>query len=926
MKKNTISQNTLDTLRNSDEKYRELAEMLPEIICEVDLNGKLLFANQYAMDKMGYTLDDFASKDWNIFSLFLVEEREKALISFKTCVSEQISSFNEYNVTTINGVVIPVEVCIKPLIENQKVIGVRGVMSDLSDRKNWENEIKNNLNQQKILSQVSMIFNSLNGFSQKVNEALQTIGAFINVSRVYIFENDIDDNYTSMKFEWCNEDVKSSLDEMQSYSYDNIPSWKQRLLDDEIIFSDDITDLPEDVKDKLIPKKIKSIIGLPLIVGNRQIGFIGVDECCEYRTWLMSEIALLKNIGNIISNAYQHRLDKLSIRSNEKETRAIIDSIPDIIFQLDENGIFQSWKGSNEDAFIIPSEEIVGRSIFDIFPIELSEKIQIAIKECIANGKFLLEYKLEVNDRLREYESRFVKINSKQVVSIVRDVTEQKEQETLLKQAITDAVHASEAKSEFLANVSHEIRTPMNAILGFSEVLLEKIENPLYKRHLKTILSSGRTLLSLINDILDLSKIEAGKMEIAYEPMQFDTLLYEIRQLFNQKVVNKNIALEILVDKTVPRFIMMDEVRLHQILFNLVGNAIKFTESGYIYVVASASKGKDLQHVNLNIHVEDTGIGIKEDQKDLIFEAFSQQSGQSNRKYEGTGLGLAITRKLIDKLGGNLSVESKLGKGSTFIIELKDITIVNNIKEDNIGKHEDDSLIIFSPATVMIVDDIDYNIMIIKSMVDDDNIRFIEANSGEEALELLETERPDMVFMDLRMGGISGFQTTEIIKSNDSIRDIPIVAFTASVMQNTIFKIKGLFDGFIRKPAQKKQVTGMMKKFLDYRYEYPVSEDAQEVTENNIETTSIEYLPELIEVLNKNFIPRWKEVKDDLMMPDLQCFAEDLEKRVRIYNCVPVQDFCEELLVGIESFDVDAIEKQMFEFPILIDELRKLLN
>ena len=927
MKKKTISQNTLETLRNSDEKYRELAEMLPEIICEVDLHGKLLFANQFGMDKMEYTLDDFALEDWSIFSLVHVEEREKAITNFNICVSEQVNSSDEYRVLKGDGLIIPAAIYVSPMIVNQKVIGVRCVICDLSDRKKWENEVENNLRQQKVLSQISIIFNSLNIFKQKVNESLQTIGDFIDVSRVYIFENDIDDNYTSMKFEWCNEDIKSSIVQMQNYPYAKNSSWKQRLLDDEIIFSDDITDLPEDIKDVLTPKKIKSFIALPIIVRNKQIGFIGFDECRKCRTWLMSEIALLKNIGIIISNAYQHRLDKLSIRSNEKETRAIIDSIPDTIFQLDENGVFQSWKGSNEDVLSVSSQEIIGKSIFEIFSRELSERMHAAIKECIANGKFLLEYKLDVNDRLKEYEARFVKINLRQVIAIIRDVTDQKEQETLLKQAITDAVHASEVKSEFLANVSHEIRTPMNAILGFSEVLLEKIENPLYKRHLKTILSSGRTLLSLINDILDLSKIEAGRMEIEYEPIQFDTLLYEIRQLFNQKVVNKNIALEILVDETVPRFIMMDEVRLHQILFNLVGNAIKFTESGYIHIIANASKGSDLEHVNLKIHVEDTGIGIKEDQKERIFEAFSQQSGQSNRKYEGTGLGLAITRKLIDKLGGNLSVESKVGKGSTFSIELNDVKIVKNIKEVNIGKGEDDSFIVFSPTTVMIVDDIDYNILIIKSMVDDENVSFIEANSGEEALEMLKTERPNMVFMDLRMGGISGFETTEIIKSNDLIKDIPVVAFTASVMENTISKIKGSFDGFLRKPVQKRQVIGMMKKFLEYHYECPDSEDDDmQEKENNMANTSIEFLPELIEVLTKEFIPQWKEVKDDFMMDELQEFAENLEERVRIYECLPLQNFCEELLVGIESFDVEEIEKQMIEFPKLINDLQKLLN
>jgi PAS domain S-box-containing protein len=927
MEEKFISEVTLETLEKSEEKYRELAEMLPAMLCELDTNGKILFANQYAINKVGYTIEEFTKNGHDIFTIFTPGDRERARLNFLKSIKERSNSTNEYMVQKKNGEVFPVVVYTNSISENGHVKGVRGVMVDISDRKNLENEFQNSLKQQEILTRVSMIFNSLDGFDQKVNNALETIGQFTGVSRIYVFEDEPGGITTSMKFEWCNGKLASQIDEMQQFAYDNIPSWKELLTRDGIIFSDEVHELPEDIKKVLEPKKIKSIVALPIVIKNKHIGFIGFEECCGSRVWSQSEIELLRNVGLIITNAYQHKINQESLENNEREIRAIIDSIPDNIFHLDENGKFLSWKSSDTDSFYIPSHEIVGKFAKDIFNEDLAESIQVAINECLVNGKFLLEYELTIQGKCRNYEARFVNLNAKEVIAITRDVTEQKEQENQLMLAKENAEQASSAKSEFLANVSHEIRTPMNAILGFSEVLLDKIENPLYRRHLKTILSSGRTLLSLINDILDLSKIEAGKMEMEIAPMQFDTVLHEIRQVFNQKVNDKNLALEVMVDESVPRFIMMDEVRLHQILFNLVGNAIKFTESGYIHIVARAEKAKNPKCVNLKIQVEDTGIGIKEDQKERIFEAFSQQSGQSNRKYEGTGLGLAITRRLVEKLDGNIGVESKVGKGSTFTIELKDVEVVKNLSDDPFAIEEDDSNIVFAPSTVLLVDDIDYNIMIIKSMVEDKNIRFIEANSGEEALELLEKERPDMIFMDLRMGGISGFQTTEILKNDPRTSEIPVVAFTASVMQNTIAKIKGNFDGFLRKPVQKKQVIGMMKKFLEYKYELKTdanNSNAKKTLSNN--EINLEVIPEVLDILSNDFIPKWKEVKDDLMIFEIEGFVNELEERVRIYSCPTLTEYCEELKAGIEGFDVDEIEKKLHEFPDLINKLRKLIE
>ncbi len=256
----------------------------------------------------------------------------------------------------------------------------------------------------------------------------------------------------------------------------------------------------------------------------------------------------------------------------------------------------------------------------------------------------------------------------------------------LLNEARQFSKEAETTKSEFLANMSHEIRTPMNSILGFSEILLDKTDDPEMKSLLLNIKSSGKALLTLINDILDLSKIEAGKLELQPEPVNIVGILNEVRQIFFHKLQDKGIDFKSDVSSGIPAELLLDEVRIRQILINLVGNAIKFTSHGYVKV-SLYCKDEDVEKnshdpvktdsVSIIFEVEDTGIGISKDQQELIFENFQQQNGQKSRKYSGSGLGLAITKKLVRMMNGELSIKSEPGRGSSFRVVLFDVKVVD---------------------------------------------------------------------------------------------------------------------------------------------------------------------------------------------------------------------------------------------------------
>ncbi len=807
------------------------------------------------------------------------------------------------------------------------VIGknIKSAFEDITQ--NRENEIAYDLKRQEVLSEVSLAINTLDSFENNVQHALEIIGKFSHVSRAYIFEDSDDGESTDNTFEWCNEGVEPQIEELQGVPYSMIPTWKKLLLEEGMVFSQDISSLADDLRAILEPQGILSIVVLPLYFQDTYKGFIGFDECTNHREWTRSEIELLKTISNIISNAFQRRAAEDSLQISEMKYKAIVDSIPDIIFNFDKAGNFLSYSSSNGKDLILPPENFMGRNLSEIFPFEFATHMKVAIQECIANGQFSTEYKLNVADRENDYEARFVKMNDNEVMCIIRDVSERKEHEKQLRMALEKAEQANLAKSMFLANVSHEIRTPLNAIMGFSEVLIDKVEQPLYKSQLRTIMSSGKTLLLLINDILDLSKIEAGKVEIENEPMRLESVVHEIKQVFYQKIRDKGLSIETTIDEDVPLFLALDEVRIHQILFNLVGNAVKFTEKGFIKLHVSGKKTRDERFVNLTFRIEDTGIGIPESQHETIFQSFTQQSGQSTRKYGGTGLGLAITRRLVEKFQGSITLESKVGEGTAFVVYIPDIEIVNDDPEAYSEVDPEIGNLVFEPAKIMIVDDVEYNISILKNLTAGENFEYITASSGEKALEMLKTELPDIIFMDLRMTGITGYQATEILKKNPRYNHIPIIAFTASAMTTSIPAIKALFDGYLRKPVNKKQVYFFLKKHLDYSVKVKISDtEAAKVHDQKLSEECINRLPAMVQRLESEMMPEWMSIKDNLIIFEIQDFAKKVSGIVDSYPCKIMKQYVIDLKESIDGFDVDSIEQLLHRFPEEIALIKEILK
>jgi PAS domain S-box-containing protein len=552
---------------------------------------------------------------------------------------------------------------------------------------------------------------------------------------------------------------------------------------------------------------------------------------------------------------------KKTITQESQYARSLIEASLDPLFTISPAGKITDMNNASVNIIGLSREKLIGTDFFDYFtePQKAREVYQeVFAKESVADSPLTVRHtEGKLTDVL--FNGSIYKDNSGKVLGVVivaRDITDQKRIATELVEAKVFAELATEiaqeakgkaekatllaeeavqAKQQFLSNMSHEIRTPMNAIIGFTKVLLKTDLEEKQKEYLSAIKVSGEALTVLINDILDLAKVDAGKMTFEQIPFKMGISISAMLHLFETKIQEKNLELIKIYDPNIPEVLVGDPVRLHQIILNLVSNAVKFTTDGNI-TVSIKLINEDEQQVSIEFAVTDTGIGITQEKIESVFEVFQQASSGTSRLYGGTGLGLAIVKQLVEPQGGSINVKSKVGVGSTFSFVLN-FQKTNEKAELDAGLVELDAEI--KNIKVLVVEDIALNQLLMKTLLDDFGFEQDIASNGKIAIEMMQNNTYDIILMDLQMPVMNGFEATEYIRNTMNSK-VPIIALTADVTTVDLAKCKAVgMNDYISKPVDDKllysKIIGYVKK--------PNLEKSKKDSENSYsQSTTLKYV------------------------------------------------------------------------------------
>ena len=495
-----------------------------------------------------------------------------------------------------------------------------------------------------------------------------------------------------------------------------------------------------------------------------------------------------------------------------KKYKILYQKARDIIIVLEMDGRISDVNEAGINTYGYSWEEMTALSIFDFREQGLLAHEQI---EAVNREELFFETKHKRKDGTWlpvEVSANATMINGKRVIlSIIRDITERKKAENILKQSKEESEIANKAKTEFLANMSHEIRTPLNGIVGMVNLTLLTQLNHEQKENLMIVKSCSISLLKVINDILDFSKMEAGKLEIENINFDIKKLIEETIKAHSPLAIVKGIELNYAFSSTMPQFLVGDPCRLKQILNNLIGNAIKFTQSGEVWLIVKKINMED-NIFEIQFSIEDSGIGIAEENIGKIFESFSQVDGSFTRRFGGAGLGLAISKQLSEMMGGRIWVESKKGIGSKFYLTLK-FDAGYKIETPKIEPSQVKK--IDRPCNVLLTEDDKVNQMVVTRILNEHGYSVDIANNGLEAVEMCENNFYDVILMDIQMPELDGIEATKRIRANEKDKHTPIIAITAYALKGDREKFlsQGM-DEYVSKPIDSEDLFSAINKCM----------------------------------------------------------------------------------------------------------------
>ncbi|MCL2664305.1 MAG: ATP-binding protein [Defluviitaleaceae bacterium] len=727
---------------------------------------------------------------------------------------------------------MPIEITLVPVANGGNNLFIM-YCRDLSERRKLSDGIVKRDELLNVINRIAVLLLAASNdenFEESLINGMSLIGQCLGVDFVQIWPNLTKDGVLqfSLQYKWLSEIGKKAPPIKIGTAVTYSERWL-KLFDEGGLINGPLSALPQEDRDLLGPLGITSTVTIPLYQQNVFWGVFCVDDCVQERYFTEGELNLLSSAGLMLVNAIHRNKYSVDMRMQLAKMNLVLKATKIGLWNMEvlkddplSPSNFFMWSEDFRDMLGFTAEEefpnVLGSWSDRLHPDDAKKTIA-ALEKHLYDKTGKIPYEEEFRMKVKSGEYRYFRATGTtvrdengcalRIAGALQDITDEKKLLHDLETEKEAAHNANKAKSVFLANMSHEIRTPMNAILGMSEILGHEILSERQVGYVNDIKSSAQALLAIINDILDMSKIEAGKLELNPVDYIYDQFADNIVSMFSHVASNRGLDFVYETSGRIPECLFGDDIRLRQALTNICGNAFKFTEVGHVKLSVVAAGGK------LIFKVEDTGSGIKKEDLPKLFSAFTQVDKNKNRGVVGTGLGLAITKAFVEMMGGSISVESEYGLGTAFTIS---IPIVEG-DVDNI-RHTDTSNMVQAisapDAKILVTDDNGFNLKVASGLLGLMDIDAELADSGAKAISLVQKNDYDIVFMDHMMPEMDGIETVKKIRElGGKYENLLIIALTANAISGAreMFLVNG-FDDFVSKPIDAVELQEVVLRYL----------------------------------------------------------------------------------------------------------------